>query len=230
MLVNNININTFKAKLLKTDIQAPNIIDNSEWIEAALTPTYITSIYKYKAVKLTILFKADNKNELLQHVNKFIYLFKDAVTLTLDGYTNKFLCKLTGSNINKAGSVKNCTIDLNLNAIEYSDEKSVSITTKTHTINYAGLEDTPAILEFTSTVDQIDAIITGLTDTPITIRNIRANQTITIDGDTGLIVAQGVSKFNDVDIWQLPKLKPLNNNITINKDNITLVVKYKERY
>lgn len=102
------------------------------------------------------------------------------------------------------------------------------ITTKT--INVPGNEETPVIVEITPSVSIIDIVLTGLSDEPMTIKNLTGGKKLIIDGEEGLVTVDGVSKFNDTDMWEFPRLKPGANTITVSRNNVDINIKYKPRF
>ncbi len=67
-------------------------------------------------------------------------------------------------------------------------------------------------------------------DLDIVIRNIKPEQKIIIDGETGLITENGEAKIEDVDIWELPTLQPGINVIRTNNNWLRIKVNYKPRF
>lgn len=64
----------------------------------------------------------------------------------------------------------------------------------------------------------------------IEIRNTTPGKTISIDGETGLILEDGAVKIDDVDIWSLPTLQPGENVITTNNNWLGVAVHYNPRF
>lgn len=64
----------------------------------------------------------------------------------------------------------------------------------------------------------------------ILVKNYTTGRPIVIDGETGLISEDGVSKIDDVDLWSLPTLKPGKNRITTNGEFMDIKISYKPRY
>jgi hypothetical protein len=80
-------------------------------------------------------------------------------------------------------------------------------------------------------------VITGLCRDPrtgeelaIEVRNVTAGKRIVIDGETGLIMEDGVVKIDDVDIWALPTILPGDNLVVTNNNWLGVVVRYEPRY
>lgn len=80
-------------------------------------------------------------------------------------------------------------------------------------------------------------IITGLSRDPrteealeIKVKNYTPGKKIIIDGETGLITEEGQTKIDDVEIWELPDLKPGENIITTNNNWLEVTIKYNPRF
>lgn len=103
--------------------------------------------------------------------------------------------------------------------------------TKTVTANTTVFLDSPkncyVDLELRSTTPIISYTI-KVNNTTIIVKNIKANETIYIG--EGKVLAGGVSKMNDVDMWEFPLLMPGLNSITVNRADVSLTVKYNERW
>ncbi|MEG2246303.1 MAG: hypothetical protein RSC84_02540 [Peptostreptococcaceae bacterium] len=108
----------------------------------------------------------------------------------------------------------------------YESEKSIATTNNT-TITINSPKSCYANLELTSTTNVISYTV-KINDTEIVVKNIKGNETVYIG--SGKVTAGGKSKINDVDLWEFPQLKPGINNITVNRADVTLKVKYNERW
>ena len=104
------------------------------------------------------------------------------------------------------------------------------------TLTNTGTLLTPAVVKITPVINLTDITLTGLTrntitgeEKNITVKNLTNGKAVIIDGETGLITENGVNKYSDVDLWDLPSLIPGANKITANKD-INITVQYKPRY
>lgn len=79
--------------------------------------------------------------------------------------------------------------------------------------------------------------IEGLCYDPVTgepaeilIKNYTTGTPIRIDGETGLISEDGVSKIDDVEMWAMPTIKPGVNKIVTNGEFMDIQIYYKPRY
>ena len=233
MIVNSINILNLNMKLLTVDIQSREITNNCKWTKA-INPIFIKNDLGFKNIKLEILCKGLNRQAILNNISSLLCEFNknESNLLVLNKYEHNFICSLINVSTNKTKSKTRYTIDLELIGYEESKtETFIKISdTDNHTINNNGTSITPCYLEIIPTFSYSNLTITGLSDDPIKINNITANKIITIDAYTNKITEDGVNKFNDVELFEFPRLNVGNNIVKISDDRATLTVKYKERF
>ena len=143
----------------------------------------------------------------------------------------KFKCILNGSS--DQPSLRQIRGRLQLSFIGYNIEDEVVETInriKSKTINVNGNTKVPCIVEITPIIDMIDLTITGLSEYPLTVRNLKGNKTIIIDGIEGTVLQEGENKFADTDMWEFPFLVPGTNTISVNKDTCNITIKYNPRF
>lgn len=229
MLVNNIDISSFKAQLLKKDIQTAEIVIFDDWLRQSSDPLYLGKKEKYKPIKLEI-FVDDTTNEaalndisnLTKQFEKCIIKFKD-----LSFYYN---CTIVSkSHVMKSIGKYILNVDLK-SSFAYKTEIIEALEhVSSKVINVPGNQDSPAIVEITPTIDMVDITVTGLGDT-FTVKNLTANKKVIVDGENGLVTTNDVNKYNDTEIWKFPELKPGANTITVSNANCIINIKYKPRW
>ena len=153
------------------------------------------------------------------------------VELTLDGYSNKYRCILSSSTTEKTVSKYLYKKKLTFLGYEFATEKAETINRITSkTINVAGNQVTPAIVEITPSIALVDLTLIGLDEDPIKIKNLVASKKIIINGEDGLVTVDGINKYGDTEMWQFPSLKPGANTITVDKNSVDITIKYKPRF
>ena len=90
MLINTVDISTFKAKQLSADVQSSNITNNSEWIKNSLTPFFEKNTIDFKAIKASLCFTGSNNDDTRNNITNLLAKCIDSIELKLDGYVNKF--------------------------------------------------------------------------------------------------------------------------------------------
>ncbi|MGL5559195.1 MAG: phage distal tail protein, partial [Paraclostridium dentum] len=98
------------------------------------------------------------------------------------------------------------------------------------TIDVTGNIKVPIKLEIAPVIDMIDLKITGLSEDPLIVKNLKGNKTIIIDGIEGTVTQDGINKFEDTDMWEFPFLVQGKNNILLSKDTCNITIKYNPRY
>lgn len=232
MLINNIDINKFNARVLEVNIQNSNI-NNLKDFEGknALLPLLFDSKVELNLITVTLLVNSldkkqyylDKSNLLSNMIKPFEIYFKDR--------NLRFKCVL---NVNSdQPSLRQIRGRLQLSFIGYNIEDEVVETInriKSKTINVNGNSKIPCIVEITSIIDMIDVTITGLSEDPIVLRNLKGDKKIIIDGIDGTVLQEGENKFADTDMWEFPFLIPGTNTITVNKDTCNITIKYNPRF
>lgn len=178
----------------------------------------------YRSLNTKFLFKGSSKLEILKNISKFIEESKECIFYRDNLYYEVEIANSVEPEILNLGSY---ILSINYNILDiYEAEKSVIINENTKiTINSP--KPCYANLEITSTTSVISYTVT-INDTEMVVNNIKANETIYIG--SGKVVAGGKSKINDVDMFEFPILKPGVNNITVNRADVNLKIKYCERW
>ncbi|MEG0667846.1 MAG: phage tail family protein [Clostridium sp.] len=231
MIVNGINISGFGATQLSVEIQNYKYKTEYYMSNKSLNPIKLKTTEALKSIKVDILFKGNNKNEVLENISKFMIMLKDKVIIKLDSYDNLFEGYLENDSIVKKKNSKKLKLKLEFrgysvrgNVIEHMDK----VTNKN--INVLGTQETPAVVEITPISDTIDIAVEGLSDDPIIIKNLKANKTVIIDSELQKVTVDGVNKYSDTDMWDFPSLSPGQNNIRVSKNNCNIKIKYKPRW
>lgn len=230
MLINDVNISQYKAKLLERNISVASVDNKNVWNTNFLMPVECMYKYSYKVIRLKFDIKADDSSELELIKSKLIKSLEKA-TIKFDDINYSFIGYYSEIPTIERISKNNDTLELNFYCYMCNAETFIKISdTDNHTINNNGTSITPCYLEIIPTFSYSSLTITGLSDDPIKINNITANKKIIIDGYTNKIAEDGVNKFNDVELFEFPRLTPGNNTIKISDDRATLTVKWKERF
>lgn len=228
MIVNNIDmIATYGVTILEKDIQGSAVTNYYDWLDNSVEPTKLKDEkFKYSSIKVVLLVEGADEDEVLTKISNILVNCKNG-TLKFDDVKYYFNISLTE---HSTKIINNVAAELTLNfqsTYKYLDEVTNNYSTASFTVNCTSNIDTPCTLVLTVPIDTISISIQGFEDT-ITINNLKANTPVTItDKD---VLENGITKFDDVDIWEFPKLKPGNNNITLSTSNCTTTIKYNPRF
>ncbi|MCB2308894.1 phage tail family protein [Clostridium estertheticum] len=233
MLINNINISNFKAKLMDRKIVNAKFEIINEWVDDSLNPFVKDKDnlkYKYKTLTFTLDVICRGANELETMKSN---LTKQLAISTIkfddiDFYYRGFVIDDITPNYIMEG---NETLDITMLVIaEKTEVIEIMNRVTSKTINVTGNTETPCIVEITASIDTIDIILEGFADDPIIIKNLKANKTVIVDGESQTVTVDGINKYGDSEMWDFPSLSPGNNNLKFSRNNCDIKVKYKPRF
>lgn len=232
MLIDRINILTaYNSIMTKRDIQTSKVVNYNDWLENADNPIKLKEErFKFSEITVKLLVEGSSENDVLTKISNIITKCKSGV-LKFDDIEYSFNVTLIDS-LNRI--IRSEYYELTL--IFQSDckykpqviEVANKVTTKAITVT--GNMSTPCTIEITPISDIIDIKLEGLADDPITIRNLKANKKVIIDGELGKVTVDGVNKFGDTDMWDFPRLVPGTNSIKISRNSCDINIKYKPRF
>lgn len=226
--LNGVACSRFKAVLLHREITPVTVNNFDEWIEGALSPIELKKAsYSYSKITLKYFVEGENEKDTLLNISNLVEAHIKAV-LKFSDLNLRYNIKLESQTPKQ---IKDKYYELTVvlkSDFKLDQEKSV-------TLNESGLiqcnsnVDTPAKLLISSDEDCTDLII-GINDDVIKVPSLKAGDTIVVDGIDYLIKLNDVINVNVADLWSFPVLKSGNNDITINKEKITLKIEYTERF
>lgn len=98
-------------------------------------------------------------------------------------------------------------------------------------ITNSGTAPAPCKITIIPKVDFVSLTITGLSETPITVSQIKTNDVLVIDGEARQVLVNDVDAFNRYDAWEFPKVQPGVNTVSItNASQVTIQIEYDTRY
>lgn len=231
MFINDIDISKYKAKLLERSIENSEFDINSVWLDNSREPLIDRSFnYKFKKLsfKLDILCKNSNELEIMKS-----NLIKELAisTIKFDDIDFYYRGAMDGDISIKYIMPGNETLDVSM--LVTAESKEIidymnGIFTKTIDLN--SNTETPIIMEITPTISMQDLSIQGLSEIPITIKNLEVNKKIILDGEKSKVTQNNSNKFMDTDIWEFPRLVPGKNIVTLSRNNCNITLKYKPKW
>lgn len=226
MLINNKSLDYFGISLVTIfDLEPSDYkIYGQSWNTNQIVPIGGFHSEDFRTLNIELLFEGNSKEELIKKISIFTEEIK---TCTIKRNNLFYDIKLNGKLSTKQINPFAITVSHNFIVSDvYETEKSIKTnTSKTITINSP--KSCYANLEISANTNVISAVI-SINGTEITIKNIKGNETVYIG--SGKVIANGKSKIEDVDIWELPILNPGTNRIVVNRSDVNLIVKYCERW
>lgn len=231
MKINNIDISKFKAKQLKVNIQNSKIEIAKEWLRSSLVPIELYSNIKFKSISVELYFRGDNRESILKEISNLVSLLRNKSTLKFDNYSNSYICFLENNDIQPTIRKDRYILALSFLGFEIGNEIVETINrVKSKVIDVTGNLEVPIKIEITPVIDMIDLTITGVSEDPLIVKNLKGDKTIIIDGIEGTVTQDGINKFADTDMWEFPFLVTGKNNISVNKDTCNITIKYNPRF
>lgn len=230
MLVNNIDIATFKAQLLTKDIQTATVVTYDDWLRKSLNPLNMGKTEQYKQLKITLYIKDTDDNSALTDISDLIKRFEEC-TIKFDDLDFYYDCSIVNKNHVKK-TLGRYTLDAELKS-GYAYKPAIIETinqVSSKTINVAGNLPTDAVVTVTVPIDTISLTLTGLSEDSMIIRNLKANTPVIINGEDDTVLQSGTNKFGDCDIWEFPSLQPGSNTIETSISNCVIQISYKPRW
>lgn len=231
MLINNIDISKFNAKLLSRNIAPANFSISNEWIKKMINPSINDEFYyKYKELEIELDIICSNANELeiiksdlVKQLAISTIKFKD-----IDYYYKGFISgDIKCSYIMKGNEIISFSMFVVAEKAEVTETMN---RIQSKTINVSGNLETTAIVEITPSIALIDIVLTGLGKNSIKINNLTAGKKIILNGEDCTVTELGTNKFGDTNLWSFPSLKQGTNTITSSRNNVDITIKYKPRF
>ena len=222
----------YNAQVSEKTISTTDFNVSCEWNRNSLTPFIVTNYPTFKSISLKILFKNQNRDLIEQDISNLMDEMNGECDFKFNNLSHNYHCFLSGTGTEESiGIYRWMYLNLSLVGYEYGNEITKEFTGSISNINIVGNSDTPCILEITPTQAMIDLTITGFTKKPFKVNNLAIDETVIIDGEKQIITVNGENKFADTeDMWEFPKLKSGDNNISFDKTYFIGKIKYKPRY
>lgn len=229
--INNIDSKVYGFRFLRKEMKLPTFEKfGQEWVKESFEPILGESKRRYTPVTCFFVFSGDENNF---ETMKSVFIEK-ILNCTLKFSDSDYYYKVifdSETKIEKIGPY-NTEIGITFNIYSKIKQEVTEVMNRitSKTINIAGNQATPAIVEITPSIDLIDLTITGLDYNPIILKNLKANKKLIVNGEDSTVTVDGVNKFSDTDMWGFPKLSPGANTITADKSSVDITIKYKPRY
>lgn len=231
MKIDDTDIRSFDAKQLAVEFEPPQTNVTVEMFEGALTPSESESYIPLSGVKVTILFRGRNRDEIQRHVSDFNAELQKGVILTLDGYSRHFKGYMTGNTLSKTIVKERYTAEFTFTGYWFSDEVTL-IWQQEHEMIFeaAGNRWTPCKVTITA-LEYIEELkINGFASGEIRVNTIPRGATVIIDGETGFVTMNGENKFGDTYLMEFPYLTTgtgKKHHLIFSDDNTIVALQYK---
>lgn len=241
MLINDRDIAVYNAKQWRVDIGNCELKNDSEWVRGSPLPFFSGNTTGFKTVKITLIIYGSSRENIQHKISNILAELIQPARMELDGYEHRFygiVDKYTVKEYSDQSRKRFQTLELQLSAYEYGETDPVQITDATSAeVTNPGNIVSPVILKLTPVIGMAEVTLSGICrdsnsgqDLPVTVKKLTTDQTVILDGTTGLVTESGALKAADVDMWALPALLPGENTITLSTDKINVEIQVMPLY
>lgn len=218
----------YRAILLHREITPVTVKNYDEWIDGAVSPMELKeSTYSYSKITLKYFVEGENEKDTLLNISNLVKAHIKAV-LRFSDLNLKYNVKVE-SHTPKQIKDKYYELTIVLKSDFKLDQNKSTTITENKSIVCTSNADTPAILTITSEGNYTGLVI-GINGDTITVPSIKTGDVLKINGEDYTITLNDNPNVSVVDLWKFPVLKSGENDISINKTNISLKIEYTERF
>lgn len=242
MKINEKDVAAHNAKQWNVTIGNASISNDSTWARGSPVPVLFGNALGFKSLKVTLLVKGKNREDICQNVSDLLAEMLDIVELELDGFSHRFRGYLAKSSHEEKVLNRWHKLTLEFQVYEYGavvEQQGTfsGIPAVTMAVSNPGNILTPIRLEITPTAGIASLTISGVCmdpdtgeEQPISLKNLTTGNTVVLDGETGLVTEKGALKSKDTEMWTLPALSPGTTTLTCSTGTLSIRVKLYPRY
>lgn len=231
MLINNNNITTYGAKLINRSFSNHEVVNINEWLEGASEPLFLRSYERLKQLDIELILTAANDeaiytnvDKLVQQLKRFTIKFSD-LTFYFDGYMEG------EAKVEKLNSTTmRFSATLNVHKTYKAEVSQTANGVSTRTFMAAGTLETPAHLTIVPTSNIATYTITGLTASPIVLKNLASGSTYIVDGYTYRFLKNGASDIANFAGFEFPTVKAGSNSVGFSSTSANVTIKYYPKF
>lgn len=230
MKINETDIKIFDAKQLTVTFKPPQTNVTVDMFEGALIPSESETYTPMSEIAIEILFRGNNRDDVMAHISDFNAMLQRGVELTLDGYRRKFKGFLTSNEPEKTIAKGRYKSTFQFAGFWHSDNVTITCQEQYEMVFEAqGNRWTPCSVTITA-LEYIETMkINGFSD-EITIKTIPRGATVIIDGEGGFVTMDGKNKFKDTEMFEFPFLKTgdkKEHHLVFSEKNAIVTIQYK---
>ncbi len=226
MIINGINIKSIGCHLLRYRYTPSQYNGRSFWDNGVIYPIILEGSYGWSNLEIDIYIEdesaagVERKKSQLNALMENPLIILDEVDSEIE-YICAYENQVVVEKINEVASIAT----YNFKAVKRGIEKSIPLNNLSNVITIEGTAMADATYEVTPKSDLIDFTIND-----VILKNLTANKTVIVDGLNKTVTVDGVNKFKDTDFLSFPKFKPGSHTISLNRTNVTVIMKYHPRY
>ena len=228
MQLNGKDVSSYGGKKRTIVLGNAELSNGSTWIAGSVSPYLEDNQIGFKTLTITLWMKGSSTSQIKDNISDLLAELVEISEISDPDLSHKFKGYLKKHSKKVLIEGRNTILTLEFSGYEFSDGTIIKTATQSFTADTGGNLRCPVVLEITPKASGT-LTVSGFTDDPFTISNAVEEQKIVIDGLTGEMSAGGASKAKDIDIWELPRLLPGSNMITISASS-DITIRYEARY
>lgn len=231
MLINNNNITTYGATLINRSFTNHEVVNINEWLEGASEPLFLRSYERFKELNIELLLTAANDEANLANVDKITQQLK-RFTIKFDDLTFYFDGHMEGSveveKLNPTTMRLAATLAVHKTYKAEITQTANAVASKTFT--NTGSLASPAYITIVPTANIATYTITGLSASPIVLKNLVSGSTYIVDGYTYRFLRNGASDIKNFAGFEFPVVKVGSNSVGFSSTSANVTIKYFPKF
>lgn len=227
MTINGIDISVYGATLLGKQIGNHEVVQVYDWLEGASAPVYLRTQQRFKTINLSLLLESATEAQTEQYFISLMQASRNS-TIQFDDLDKRFACHFEGAAEPQRIALGVWIVELELSCYRtfLPDITESATGALSKTIANTGTVPSGCIVTVTPTLAIAEYTITGLSSTPIKIKNLSANKPHVIDGVTYRYLKDGANDIGNYSAFEWPMLKPGSSTITFSHSTVTVLIQY----
>lgn len=229
MLIDGINPIVYGVTSYNKEIGLAEVTTYDDWLRQSINPTLVGQKETWKVIDLSFFLRGATEDIITANISNLANSLKRCI-IQFDGLSFYYSCILETTKVIKHSQLQQ-VLEVTLKSSYGYKAPVTDILTHLNSkvVTVLGNLSTAAIVTVTAPVDTISVVLTGL-GSNITIKNLKANIPVVIDGESCTVISNGLNKFLDTDMWGFPVLQPGANTVGINSTSCIVNISYKPKY
>lgn len=228
MKINGEDIAKYEARQLNVTIGNCEISNESRWSEGSLLPLIRENTVGMKELKVVLVVKGKDREDIIKNKSRILSKLLEPAEIYLDHFSHFFRVILQKHSTEEVSMRRFHTLTLEFEGYEHGRGEVTEFIGTSCRLKNPGSLKSPCSVTITAQTAAESLTLTGFGE-DIEIKNLKANQPVILDGINGLIMENGISKIDDVELLQLPFLEPGQNVITVSQE-ATVEISYQPIY
>ena len=228
MQINGKDISNFGARKRTIVIGNAALSNGSVWNSGSLSPYLEDGQAGFQTWTITLWIKGDSTAQIESQISDLLAEMVAVTQITDPDLLHSFRGCLKKHSKKVLVEGKNTVLTLELSGYEYLDGTLTRTSGQSLIVDTGGNLPCPVRLEITPRASGT-LTVSGCGEEEIVVSNVTQGQKLILDGMTGEMSAGGASKAADIEIWELPRLLPGSNTITLSLSS-DVTIRYEARY